>query len=76
LALAGQGLFATTLATVLWNWGLSHMQVGHAGVFLNFEPVIGAMLGVTLLHEPFGPSTVVGGLLIVSAAAVITWQGS
>jgi drug/metabolite transporter (DMT)-like permease len=76
LALAGQGLFATTLATVLWNWGLSHVQIGHASVFLNFEPVIGTILGVTLLHEPLGPWAVLGGMLIISAAAVITWRGS
>jgi drug/metabolite transporter (DMT)-like permease len=75
-ALAGQGLLATTLATVLWNWGMSHVQAGHAGVFMNFEPVIGTILGVTLLHEPLSAWVVVGGILIVGAAVVVTWQES
>ncbi|HXC25634.1 MAG TPA: EamA family transporter [Gemmatimonadaceae bacterium] len=73
-ALIGAGLLSTVLTTLLWNWGLTHVQASHAAIFLNFEPIIGATLGVLLLHEPFGIWTVVGGTLIVGAAAVISWK--
>jgi len=35
------------------------------GIFLNLQPVVGALLGVWLLHEPLTPFTVAGGALIV-----------
>jgi drug/metabolite transporter (DMT)-like permease len=76
LALVGSGLVSTVLTTVLWNWGLTQVQVSHSAVFLNFESVVGALLGVMLLHEPLGHWVVVGGALIISAAAVITWRES
>jgi drug/metabolite transporter (DMT)-like permease len=64
----GQGLLATAGAYLFWNWGLSHMPASRAGVFLNFEPVIGTVLGVTILHERLGKMAILGGLLIIAAA--------
>ncbi len=72
LAVAALGLVATTLSTVLWNWGLAHTDAGRAGAFINLEPVIGALLGVWLLHESLGPGAVLGGALIVGGALVAT----
>jgi len=37
-----------------------------SAVFLNLQPVVGALLGVWLLHEPLTPFTVAGGALIVA----------
>jgi drug/metabolite transporter (DMT)-like permease len=75
LAVAALGLIATTLSTVLWNWGLAHTDAGRAGAFINLEPVIGAMLGVWLLHESLGSNAIVGGVLIVAGAFVVSRQG-
>lgn len=72
LALAAQGLVATTAATLLWNWGLSKVPAARAGIFVNFEPVVGSLLGVGLLGETLGPLAIMGGLLIVGAATVFT----
>lgn len=72
LAVASQGLLATTLATLLWNWGVAHVPASRAGVFVNLEPVIGALLGVTVLGETLGPLALAGGALIVSAAVAIS----
>lgn len=74
LAVAALGLIATTLSTLLWNWGLAHTDAGRAGAFINLEPVIGVMLGVWLLHESLGANAVVGGLLIVGGALVVSRQ--
>jgi drug/metabolite transporter (DMT)-like permease len=40
------GILATTVTTYLWNWGLARVPASQAGVFLNLEPVVGAILGV------------------------------
>ena len=73
LALAAQGLLATALTTLLWNWGLARVPSSRAGVFLNLEPVVGAILGVVILDEVLGHLAIVGGVLIVGAAVVLTW---
>ena len=74
LALGVLGLIATTLSTVLWNWGLAHTDAGKAGAFINLEPIIGAALGVLVLRESLGPIAVVGGALIVGGALVVGLQ--
>lgn len=67
-AAIAQGLLATAAAYLLWNWGLSYLPASRAGVFLNLEPLVGAVLGVTLLHESLGRAAILGGVLIVGAA--------
>ena len=42
-----------------------------AGVFLNLEPVVGALLGVILLHEVLGSFSILGGLLVIGAAVFV-----
>jgi drug/metabolite transporter (DMT)-like permease len=68
LATATLGIVATTFATVLWNWGLAHTDAGKAGAFINLEPVVGAILGVWLLHESLGSMALLGGVMIVAGA--------
>jgi len=72
LALAAQGFLATTAATLLWNWGLRRVPAARAGIFVNFEPGVGSILGVTLLGESLGPVAILGGLLIVGAATIFS----
>jgi drug/metabolite transporter (DMT)-like permease len=55
----------------LWNWGLAHVPASQAGVFLNFEPVVGAILGVLLLHDVLGHYAIVGGLLVIGSAIYV-----
>jgi drug/metabolite transporter (DMT)-like permease len=72
LALAAQGVFATTAATLLWNWGVAHVPASEAGVFVNLEPALGAVLGVMILGETLGWTGVAGGALIITAAVTMT----
>jgi len=67
-SVAAMGLLATTVTTYLWNWGLSQVPASQAGVFLNLEPVVGAVLGVLVLHDILGPYGIIGGLLVIGAA--------
>jgi drug/metabolite transporter (DMT)-like permease len=72
VALAAQGLCATTIATLLWNWGVAHVPASEAGVFVNLEPALGAVLGVLILGETLGWTGLAGGALIIGAAVAMT----
>jgi drug/metabolite transporter (DMT)-like permease len=65
------GLLATTVTTYFWNWGLARVPASQAGVFLNLEPVVGAILGVVLLHDILGPYAILGGVLVIGAAVFV-----
>jgi drug/metabolite transporter (DMT)-like permease len=67
-AAAAQGLLATAMAYLFWNWGLAHVPASRAGVFLNMEPLVGTLLGVVVLHESLGFLGVLGGLMIIGSA--------
>lgn len=72
LALAAQGLLATTTASLLWNWGVARVPAAEAGVFVNLEPVLGTLLGVSILGETLGWTSLAGGALIIGAAVGMT----
>jgi drug/metabolite transporter (DMT)-like permease len=74
-ALAISGLFCTATTTFLWNWGIHHVPASRAGVFMNLEPVLGAILGVALLGERLGPHAWAGGALILASAVALTSRG-
>jgi drug/metabolite transporter (DMT)-like permease len=69
------GILATTVTTYLWNWGLAHVPASQAGVFLNFEPVVGTLLGVMVLHDVLGSYSILGGLLVIGAAVFVAASG-
>lgn len=68
LSAAAQGILATALAYLFWNWGLARVPAARAGVFLNMEPVLGAILGSVILHERLGGLALVGGAMIIASA--------
>jgi drug/metabolite transporter (DMT)-like permease len=74
-AVGASGLLCTAAATLLWNWGIHRVPASRAGVFLNIEPALGSILGVTVLGERLGPGAWIGGALIVSAVIVLTTTG-
>jgi drug/metabolite transporter (DMT)-like permease len=73
-AVAEQGLLATTSTALLWNWGLKRVPASQAGIFVNLEPLVGAILGVSLLHESLGIMAVVGGALIIGGAVYFSYK--
>jgi len=74
IAVAEQGVFATTSTTVLWNWGLHRVPASQAGIFVNLEPLVGAILGVSLLHENLGMMALAGGALIIAGAIYFSYK--
>jgi drug/metabolite transporter (DMT)-like permease len=74
IAVAEQGLLATASTTVLWNWGLKRVPASQAGIFVNLEPLVGAILGVSVLHEVLGRMALAGGTLIIGAAVYFSYK--
>ena len=74
VAVAEQGLLATASTTVLWNWGLKRIPASQAGIFVNLEPLVGTILGVSLLHEVLGRMAVAGGALIIGGAMYFSYK--
>ena len=68
------GLACSALTHALWNWGLAQVAASSAGVYTNLEPVVGVLLGVLFLHESLGWGAILGGLLIITSAVVISRQ--
>jgi len=74
IAVAEQGFFATASTTVLWNWGLKRVPASQAGIFVNLEPLVGAILGVSLLHEDLGIMSLAGGAVIIGGAVYFSYK--
>jgi drug/metabolite transporter (DMT)-like permease len=70
-ATAGQGLLSTLLATAAWQYGSTRVSSAAAGVFINVEPVMGAVLGVALFGERLGWPLVAGGLMVLGGSFVV-----
>ena len=54
--------------------GLKRVPASQAGTFVNLEPLVGAILGVSLLHENLGPMALAGGALIIGGAVYFSYR--
>ena len=66
----------TALGYVVWNWALARVPAPRAAIFLNVQPIVGALLGAGLLGEPITLFTVLGGVLVVTGLAVAFGPGA
>lgn len=66
-ALAYLAVAATAAPQLLYLAGLRVLEPGRASLIATLEPVVAAVLGVLLLHEPLSPAQAVGGLMVLSA---------
>lgn len=73
-AVAEQGILVTAGTTVLWNWGLKRVPASQAGVFVNLEPLVGSILGVSVLREVLGRMALGGGALIIAGAVYFSYR--
>jgi drug/metabolite transporter (DMT)-like permease len=68
-AIAGtlyMGVVMTALGYAVWNWCLERVETPRVAIFLNIQPLGGALLGVWWLGERLTAFTVAGGLLILA----------
>jgi drug/metabolite transporter (DMT)-like permease len=69
-------IVVTALGYLVWNWALRRVPAPRAAIFLNVQPIVGALLGVVLLDEPLTALTVAGGLCLVAGLAVAFGHGA
>lgn len=55
----------TALGYLAWNYALERVPASRAAIFLNLQPLVGALLGVGVLGEPLTPYTLAGGVLVL-----------
>jgi O-acetylserine/cysteine efflux transporter len=56
----------------LCAYGQARMSAEIAGAFLNIEPLVGALTGIALFGDPFGPAQAAGGAAILAGIALST----
>ncbi len=65
---------AASMVTVwLWMKGLQHVPSSRAGVFTVMLPVSAALVGITVLGEPFGAVHVAAFALAMAGLLLATW---
>jgi drug/metabolite transporter (DMT)-like permease len=59
------GVVCTALALWLYFYLISRVGAARATVFTYVNPAVAALLGIVVLHEPFGLSLIIGMALIL-----------
>lgn len=58
-------LVVTALGYLVWNYALERVEAPRLALFINVQPVVGALLGVFWLREPLTVFIVAGGVLVL-----------
>lgn len=67
----GIGVFCTVLPYFFYTWGLQRMESGRAAILVAVEPLVGAVIGMTLFHESHSPAKLAGIALILGAILIL-----
>lgn len=70
------GVVFTATPHALFASSLRHLSATTAGLISCLQPLYGSVLAFLLLHERPGLLTMIGGLLVISAAVFETWSVS
>jgi len=71
LALIYLALFGSIVAFSAYMWLLHHCPPARVATYAFVNPIVAVLLGWGLAGEPLGPRTLIAGLVIVSAVALI-----
>ncbi len=69
------GLVCTAVAYSIWVEGVGRIPVQHSAILGFLTPVVAPLFAWLLLREAVTPATVVGGVLILIAGALVVWWG-
>ena len=70
LAVVGLTVGGTVLPFTLFAFGQSRVPAEIAGAFINLEPLVGAVAGVVVFGNPFGPVQLAGATAILGGLAL------
>lgn len=77
-ALAGiayLALFGTVAAFVLLNLGVARIGAARASAFALLVPIVGVLSSVALLNERLGPTTLIGGIVVLIGLWLVEQAG-
>jgi drug/metabolite transporter (DMT)-like permease len=77
-ALAGIGylaIFGTVAAFVLLNLGVARIGATRASAFALLVPIVGVLTSVVLLGERLGPTTLIGGVVVLGGLWLVEQAG-
>ena len=74
LYIFGLGLVSTVLPYFCYSWGLQRMEAGKAAILVAIEPVVGAILGMTVYHEPHNALKLIGIALVLAAIVLLNLE--
>ena len=75
LWILGLAVVSTVFPYFLYTWGLQHMESGKAAILVAVEPVVGAVIGMTVFREPHDLYKLIGIALIILAILVLNSKG-
>jgi len=67
-------LVITALGYLVWNYALERVSAPRAAIFLNLQPLVGALLGIVWLGERATVFTAAGGAMVVAGLALTVKQ--
>ena len=76
ITLLYNGLIASALAFLLWNYILTNMEAGSASIAVMGVPAVGVLSGVVVLHEPMSWSIAFGMVLVFAGIFAVLGFGA
>ncbi|MEY7849635.1 DMT family transporter [Natrarchaeobius sp. A-rgal3] len=69
------GVFGTAAAWYLWYKGMEYVDASVISTFFFFQPIVGGILGATMLGESLGPRFVLGGVVMAVGVSIVSMAG-
>jgi drug/metabolite transporter (DMT)-like permease len=69
------GVPGGAVAFLLWTWALSRLTPTQVAVYVNLNPIVAALLGVTLLAERRSGQFLLGFAAVVTGVLLVNWPG-
>ena len=67
----GVGVICAVLPYFFYTWGLQRMESGRAAILVAVEPLVGAVIGMTVFHESHDLLKLIGIALILGAIVLL-----
>ncbi|GAA0613662.1 EamA family transporter [Virgibacillus siamensis] len=67
----GLGFLPTAIAYIIYTFGLQRTEASKASILTTVEPVVAAIIGIVIFHEPFSFIQMAGMLCIIGAVILI-----
>ena len=59
---------------MIYFWALQHLAASRVGVFTYLQPLLGTLLGLFVLGEPFTRYLAVAAFLVIAGVLLTEWH--